>query len=325
MALPLVDPTLVDLAELLAAVGRAPSVHNTQPWRLRWTQRGLQLLTQPVRKLLRADPDGRDLRLSCGAALLNLRLAMAAGGRRPAVRLLPDRATPELLAEVLIGEPYSATAQDTALHTAIPLRRSYRGPMRAEPVAAAHRHLLRRAAEQEGVWLGAVASHAQQAPLIDLVHRAVAAQRADPRFRAESRTWTGRPDGERVGVPLRCAATGDDPWMARDFRRSRDEDPPRPTAERPAPLVLVIATSHDLPVAQLRAGQALQRVLLTATVLGLATSVLSAPVEVPAMRLQLARRLGRGVHPQILVRVGHPAQPPAATTSPRLRPDELWG
>ncbi|MQY36610.1 hypothetical protein SRB17_46120 [Streptomyces sp. RB17] len=40
----------------------------------------------------------RGVHLGCGAALFNLRVAAAAAGRHPAVRLLPDRADPQLLA-----------------------------------------------------------------------------------------------------------------------------------------------------------------------------------------------------------------------------------
>ncbi|MDT7709575.1 MAG: hypothetical protein QOG20_5182 [Pseudonocardiales bacterium] len=114
-------------------------------------------------------------------------------------------------------------------------------------------------------------------------------------------------------------------WMVRDFTHGGG---PASTADDeagfdPAPLVPALGTWHDLPVAHLRAGQALQRVLLTVTVLGLSASVLSAPVEVGATRSRLTRSIRQGLYPQILVRVGHGDGTPVET--PRLDPRQLWG
>ncbi|GAA3223599.1 hypothetical protein GCM10017691_10710 [Pseudonocardia petroleophila] len=71
----------VPVGLLAAAVERAlwaPSVHNTQPWRWRFTASGIELHADPARHLTATDPDGRDLVLSCGAALHHLRVALAA-------------------------------------------------------------------------------------------------------------------------------------------------------------------------------------------------------------------------------------------------------
>jgi Nitroreductase family len=119
-----------------------------------------------------------------------------------------------------------------------------------------------------------------------------------------------------------------DAWMLRDFTRgAAGGEPDGAELDGPAfdaaPLVLVIGTQHDLPVAHLCAGQAMQRVLLTATAIGLSCSVLSAPVEVDRVRRDLARLTGPDMHPQILVRVGHGDAVPAAT--PRVDPAQLWG
>ena len=60
---------------LVAAAARAPSVHNTQPWRFRAGPDAVELWTDPRRKL-RADPSGREMLISCGAALFGLRLVI---------------------------------------------------------------------------------------------------------------------------------------------------------------------------------------------------------------------------------------------------------
>ncbi|GAA2552635.1 hypothetical protein GCM10010210_27220 [Pseudonocardia hydrocarbonoxydans] len=308
------------------ALAHAPSVHNTRPWRLAGDGRVFELRVDARRRLTATDPDDRELRISCGAALLNVSLALAVGGRRSLVGLLPDPTSPGLVATLRPAEHMAPTPEETALHAAIPLRRSHRLPFADRPVSGSHRMLLRRAAETEGVWLHAVHEPAERRRLRALLTTAHRRQWADPGFRAEWERWTGRPDGEPYGV--RADAGGappqhNDVWMVRDFTHGTPPADGAPAAGHdPEPLLLVIGTSTDLPTAHLRAGMALQRVLLTATALGLATSVISAPTEVRETRAALARMYGPGVHAQVLVRVGHAARPepgPDAGT-----PDRPW-
>ena len=68
----------------------------------------------------------------------------------------------------------------------------------------------------------------------------------------------------------------------------------------------MLCTDGDTPVDRLRAGQALQRVLLTATAAGVGVSFLNQPVEVPALRKELAAVLKTGLAPQMLLRAGYP-------------------
>ena len=57
---------------LIRLAARAPSLHNTQPWRFKVSQDALELYADPKRQL-RVDPDGREMLISCGAALYGLR------------------------------------------------------------------------------------------------------------------------------------------------------------------------------------------------------------------------------------------------------------
>ena len=88
-ALGLSGPETVAVLETAAL---APSVHNTQPWSFRVAPDVIELHLDPARRLPVADPDDQELRLACGAALFNLRLALLARGVRPAVALYPDPA-----------------------------------------------------------------------------------------------------------------------------------------------------------------------------------------------------------------------------------------
>lgn len=274
---------VIDLSAAASALAHAPSVHGTRPWRLVADGSGVALRIDSRQRLWATDPDARDLRLSCGAGLLTLRLAVAAQGLRTVVGLLPDPTRPGLVATLHPAGAVAPTPEEVALFAVVPERRSSRAPVAGRPVSTAHRRLLRRAAEVEGGWLHAVDDPDERQRVGELLSQAHRHQWVDPGFRAE---WRAR-IGPLAGVV--------------------DHSGPARTDHDPAALLLVLGTAHDQPTAQVRAGQALQRVLLTATALGLASSVVSTATEVRTSREALGRMYGPGLHPQILVRVGHPA------------------
>ena len=70
----------------------APSVHNTQPWRFSAEGQEISLHADRARQLTLADPDGREMLISCGAALFTARLALRSLGYIPEAALLPDPA-----------------------------------------------------------------------------------------------------------------------------------------------------------------------------------------------------------------------------------------
>src|SRR5690348_6230604 len=124
----------VDRALLVSAVDaaiRAPSQHNTQPWRFRLRDGALDVLIDPERGLPVADPHGWGLRLAGGAAVFNARLAFAGGGRPATVHRWPDPGQPDLLARLVPGPPRPATATEADLLAAVPRRHSNRQPFTA--------------------------------------------------------------------------------------------------------------------------------------------------------------------------------------------------
>ena len=113
-----------DTAAVLQTAGLAPSVHNTQPWRFRVTPDVIELHADATRRLPVADPEDVELRLACGAALFNLRLALHGHGIRPDVARFPDRDRPGLLAEVRRGGPAVRHPEITRLLMALPSLRT---------------------------------------------------------------------------------------------------------------------------------------------------------------------------------------------------------
>jgi nitroreductase len=290
--------------DVLTMASRAPSLHNAQPWRFRVTRNTIELHADLSRALDVVDPDGMELRIACGAALFNLRLALHGHGVRPIVTVLPDQARPDFVAVVRAGGHRTATPEQARLLAAIPLRRTNRHPFSDESVSSRELGLLRRAAVDEGAWLHVVADRAERRMMHELAAKAHREQMADPAFRAELAHWTAVTPDRRDGVPAAAGgplANTPRSWVMRDFTGVTDAEG-RSYEEEPA--IAVLSSHLSGRVAEINAGQALERVLLTATAEGLAVSFLSQVVEVPAIRDQLRRLIHGTRPPQAVLRIG---------------------
>ncbi|HZN19227.1 MAG TPA: nitroreductase family protein [Micromonosporaceae bacterium] len=302
------------------AGGRAPSMHNTQPWRFRLRGGAVEVLADRTRALPVADPSGWALRLACGAAAFNARLALAALGRPAQVMLRPDRTDPELMVRLEPAPPRPPSAAEQRLYAAVPRRHSNRAPFWPEPVSADLRTRLVEAAVAEGGWLELLIGLGPVAALAEIAQAANRVLERDDRYQAELAAWTRPDETWPDGVPAAAGGPSPEPQDLLPQRRM-GQSPRAPGRDfEPEPLVGVLGTAGDHPRDQLIAGQALQRVLLTATDLGLAVSMLSQPIEVAAAREQLRLALARYGTPQLILRIGY-GQPGFPT--PRLDPAVL--
>jgi len=293
------------VTSLLAAAVAAPSMHNTQPWRFRVRRytHTIELRADPARALPHSDPDGRAVHIACGAALFNLRLAAAVAGREPVVKLLPDPLQPVLLATVRLAGPYRALPAEQELCAAITRRHTNRLPFSDRPVPPAVLAELVEAARVEGAILH-VLDHDEAVRVLRLVQDAERDQLADPAYRAELATWAGGAR-DREGIP--DSALGPralyGPTPVRDFTPSRPEARGYAWFEK-APQLAVLSVRTGDRASWLRGGQALQRVLLTATVRGIAASPLTLPLETADAWLVRDSRSGHE-QPQMILRIGY--------------------
>jgi len=315
------------LYRIVRAAQQAPSVLNTQPWsfcvraddrielRANTGQAGDR---HPSRWLTVTDPAARELAISCGAALFNLRMAIRVSGHDLVTWLLPDMdGDPALLAsvEVVTGRVRRPTADEQEFYEAIPRRHTYRWPFSHRRVRANVLAALASAAAKEQGWLRVLFPF-QVASWLRVATHAESVLSHDELYLAELLRWTsGADDG--FGIPE--AADGPQPLAV--CPPVRDFSPGWPGGRRVAKFeshtqLLSLATSGDEPLDWLRAGQALQRALLTGTRYGVAASFLTQPLELADRDNEPRRWPGAWPYrewPQMLIRVGYPAGPAPVT------------
>lgn len=305
---------------LLAEAVLAPSSHNTQPWLFENAATGVRLHADRTRALPVNDPEDRELTISCGAALLTLRVAAAGVGLGTTVELLPDSKAPDLLAEVSFGGP--ADPELALLVPAIAARRTYRKRFAAVPVPEQVQQSLLQAAGVESAILDFLASDEQRYAAAALVAEGDVEQWHDVRWRRELAAWM-HPRRSGDGLTLPWLAVPVAQVVVRSFDMGDGVAAKDRELAEHSPVLAVLATGGDGPADWLRAGQALQRVLLAATGAGLQASYLNQPIQIARLRPLLAELVGGGVHPQIFLRLGIPEE--SLPPSRRRAPAEVLG
>ncbi|HYB87781.1 MAG TPA: hypothetical protein VEC76_13060 [Streptosporangiaceae bacterium] len=304
---------------LIATAARAPSVHNTQPWRFRVGQDAIDLYSDPGRKL-RADPVGREMLISCGAALYGLRLAVRSLGYLPMVELLPDPGRLRLLARVRLGPGEPMTGRERRLLAALPHRHTHRGPFAPGPLPAGLVAGLQHDALAEGATLAVIDQALAYQRLAGIVGAASRRQDMSPAAQADVRRWSrDAADPARDGVPAHAFPATADSQAGR--LRQRDFDLGRglgllADGGAPPPATAVLLTPGDGRADWLRAGQALHRLLAHAASQWVFASLFSQPLEAAEIRALIRDRLALPGIPQMLLQLGPARTAPATARRP---------
>jgi nitroreductase len=294
---------------LLRAAIAAPSLHNSQPWLFAVGNDEVRVYADPTRHLVHADPSGRAMLMSVGAALLNLRVAAEHLGRAPAVTLETDASArgsePLLVATVALDRHAGEPGPLARLHDAVPTRRTNRRPFRDQPPPPAALAAMAAAARAEGAELTVYDDPADVAWTVGLLHEADLADRMDVAVPGERAAWIGGP-GRDEGIPVGSLGPvpADVETPFRDL--GAGVAAPREYAVfEQTPTVAVLATAADEPADWVRAGQALEHLLLEATTAGLAASFMNQPLEHPAFRARILAASPTAPFPQMLLRIGY--------------------
>ncbi|SBT43121.1 nitroreductase family protein [Micromonospora auratinigra] len=297
---------------------RAPSAHNTQPWRLDYRADAIRVGWDPADTLPAADPTGRDLRLSLGAFVETCLVVSADVG-------LPV----EFVADHYPGERRVGWLR--------PARHGYHSPFTTEQVLLRRTHRGRFSAGLPAEAIVAVDAVARAAggtartlPPAGGLRRLLATadrhQYADPAVVGELRSWLrlsrghsryradgltdrclGLSRGEAAGLRAALAAY---PVLRRaGLPRLLASAAGDPLALGGDVIVLIGPAEAD-DATQVELGRALMRIWLTLHAAGLAAHPLSQLIDAPATRAALGTLLDVAPHRLLHVaRVGRPAGP----------------
>lgn len=292
---------------------RAPSLHNSQPWR--WVADGttVHLFVDQDRAPKYTDTSGREAFISCGAVLDHFRVAMAGVGWIANVDRFPNPNNPHHLASIDFGPMEFVTDGHRQRAAAILARRTDRLPFAAPSEWASF---------EESV---SISDTDVRLDVID-DSRTESLRLYDSSYHSELIGWTtdfGLPEG----IPrtsLVSAAESDRVDVGRNFPVTHNKERRQQVDEDHAK-ILVLSTYNDARESVLRCGEALSAVLLDATMAGLATCTLTHITEVPASRQIVETLIDRPVLPQVLIRVGvAPRTDDVIPPTPRRPIDEVF-
>ncbi|GAA0792849.1 Acg family FMN-binding oxidoreductase [Marinobacterium sediminicola] len=304
-----------NLMSLIQHAVLAPSSHNSQPWRFRGLKHQLELHADLKRRLPVNDPDNRELHISCGCALMNLRVSAAHAGWGVSLELLPESAEPCLLARIsLDAEP--ADSSLAVLFDAMLLRRTYRNRFKKEALEPLLEESLIRAAEVEHCQPVVIKDDLLRDALVELIREGDSLQWQNDAWRDELAQWlhAGR-KGDGLAVPGLVAPLVR--GVVRHFDMGKSVASQDSLLVEESPALILLSTEGDSPEYWLQAGQALQRLLLVAQRQGIQASYLNQPIQVAELRSRLKQQLGIAGFPQILLRLGYPEEVlPASSRRP---------
>ncbi|MFE3445180.1 Acg family FMN-binding oxidoreductase [Nocardia sp. NPDC059180] len=316
-------PDLPTVRLALQRAGRAPSIHNTQPWRWEFDGTSLCLYRDNDRLLTAADPTGRQLVISCGAMLHHVRTVLAAGRWRTDLERVPDPGRPDLLARLTFRRWADPPEGIMARAAAIEARRTDRLPLAAPPGFEEVVRSARMLASPHEIELDVLDDRAR--PLLAEASREAGAKRRyDVDYQAELHWWTGH-SPDREGIPRTALPSGAEAVhvpVARTF-------PTPPHSQRRGDIddhakLVVLSSAGNSLTDWLHVGEALSAVLLECTRAGLATCALTHITELAGARRSLEGLTVCDGVPQVLLRVGAaPADLTSAPPTPRRPVGEI--
>lgn len=295
---------------------RAPSLHNSQPWRLIAEGGELRLFLDPGRSPKATDHSGREVVISCGALLDHLRVAAAAAGWDADIARFPNPNDLDHLATIDFRRSEFVTDAARARADEILHRRTDRLPFAAPTGWTVIEPILRDTVDP-GLATMYVLDESARAEVVEASRLTEAMRRYDNAYNAELHWWTA-PFEVVDGVPstaLAAVSERDRVDVARSFPLGGPEGR-RPEVHEDHAVIAVLSTSGNDRRASLGCGEALSSVLLEATLAGLATCPVSHVSEIEAGRAILRSLTGGSEDPQLLIRFGTvPAleDPPPAT------------
>jgi nitroreductase len=306
--------------ELVRYATLAPNGHNTQPWRFELAPGRIVIHADFTRRTPVVDPDDHHLFVSLGCAAENLALAAAARGHRG------DPTFEDAGNGAIVFAHRPAPNEASTLFDAIPVRQSTRAEYDGRAVGPADLKSLAQAAKHPGVDLVLIADRPMMDRVRDLVVAGNSVQMGDPAFLRELKSWLrfNPRQARRTNDGLYSVATGNPAlpdWLGQRafdwLATARSENDKYARQIRSSAGVAVFVGESDSRAGWVAVGRACQRFALQATALGLKHAFVNQPVEVPALRPELAALIGmQGRRPDLVMRFGYGPLLPYAPRRP---------
>ena len=301
-----------DFEFLVSKAVKAPSGHNTQPWKFRQNESAVEIHPNFDRRLPVVDPDDRELFVSLGCAVENLCLAAQTKGYKSAVSVGDTGVVTVSLME-------KADIKTNPLFNQIDARQTNRSVYSGEEIALDALKRLQAIRSEDGVSVHYYARQTKQFNDIEqYVLRGNTHQMQNEAFKAELKSWMrfNKKHQDQTLDGLSYAVFGApnvprwmaEPIMAMAINAKAQNKADRKKIESASHLVL-FTTANNTPNEWVGLGRTLQRFLLTATELEIVHSYLNQPNEEAEIATEMVRILGlTREYPTILLRIGYGKQ-----------------
>ena len=306
---------------LLRSAVLAPSTFNTQPWKFRVTADGVDVYADYTRRMPAADPGGREMMMSIGAAVMNLRVAAAYAGYICDVIYNYSGSSEEPLASVRLTPCRDCppeTLDLAGLYGFIAQRHTNRHPFLLSRIPAAVLERVRGLAHGTDLIVMVSTDGDRNGRIAEVITRGDTMLLENADYRRNVSAWLhmhaqSHPDGLPVracGLDAKVVAAA--PWAARviDIGKIRAAHDRHLCLEAPG---LIALCSEDHVPHYVAVGELLEQILLVLTGEELHASFFNMPIQVPVLRTQLQQILGAAVPPQLLLRLGYSLSEPIRT------------
>ena len=299
-----------DYLFIIEQAAKAPSGHNTQPWKFIRNPNGIDIYPDFTKSLPVVDPDNRELFISLGCAAENLCIAAVHKGYQPSVSI----DNKNHIIHIQLGKQESIPS--SSLFPQLSVRQTNRRVYNGNSIADSDIALLQRGDAEPGIRLHFFKNGTQEfARIAELVYEGNRRQMQDEKFKAELQQWMRynkkHQDATRDGLSYAVFGAPNLPCFISKFIIAQTLNA---QSQNKADRKKIAATSHFILFTSqnntleewINLGRTLERTLLKTTEMGISHAYMNPPNEIPELSKQMAEQLAiTNEYPTILIRVGY--------------------